>query len=360
MHQRAAGRPAMREELLLALACQQANLRYPESSERSLVRTCEGLVFVTNEHALKFYFHKAKALAYVTWQHEVAAYKALAKSISGSAVPKLLWAGHLPLQEAAEQIACQLGAIVGSIHSMPLPRDAMGKLRTWWHSGQEVWSSEAGVEIWQGRPTQLTNDQHGWQSKVNPWSPFVAWLQLQRARLSSACQEGQSMAMACPAADTYVPADAAVLVGVINGVSGPAPDHMPSWLHEDIGPANILVNSSSSSRPDYKFLHVLDFADGGHGDPLSDIVILHLYTLHCQPALLKSFMTAYRTTFALDSEKRRPPWEKLNGVCPSFRACCYMLMDKYLFDQLAACNTPCDLASPTDIQQAVWGYLDHP
>jgi len=49
---------------------------------------------------------------------------------------------------------------------------------------------------------------------------------------------------------------------------------LPCWLHGDLTPANILVQEVEGASS----VSLIDFGDCGHGDPLFDIVPLHLIT----------------------------------------------------------------------------------
>ncbi|KAK9830262.1 hypothetical protein WJX72_010661 [[Myrmecia] bisecta] len=68
----------------------------------------------------------------------------------------------------------------------------------------------------------------------------------------------------------------------------------PVWLHGDLTPENVLLAGPLASLDGRAGnLRLLDFADGGHGDALYDLVALFISTLQCVPARLKAFLEAY-------------------------------------------------------------------
>jgi len=72
-------------------------------------------------------------------------------------------------------------------------------------------------------------------------------------------------------------------------------DVPPCWLHGDLTPANILVREvAGESR-----VSLIDFGDSGHGDPLFDLVPLHLITFRSAPNLVAACTSTSLTPHGL-------------------------------------------------------------
>eukprot|EP00884_Botryococcus_braunii_P012655 jgi/Botrbrau1/21390/Bobra.0216s0010.1 len=130
----------------------------------------------------------------------------------------------------------------------------------------------------------------------------------------------------------------------------------PSWLHGDLTSENVLVERPCRSQEVVR-VNIIDFADGGHGDPLYDLVMLFLCVFEGKDNLAKAFMRTYLKAFGATE----PAWMAPRGHVPLSRAALvYTILHEQdalprmfkLFPHLW------DAPSLDSIASAVWGWLD--
>lgn len=162
----------------------------------------------------------------------------------------------------------------------------------------------------------------GEEAPGSPWDPFVCFLN-RRRRIVGSMLEGSGLPLRFVApAQALLGMDARLLMpgsrgsaaadvssGSMEGFSETGPGSaaegrlegrsdpcLPTWLHGDLTSENVLFQ-----RPEYvggiPRVGLIDFADGGHGDPLYDLVMLFLcgfrWVLLHVLALLIIFYTSY-------------------------------------------------------------------
>ena len=237
--------------------------------------------------------------------------------------------------------------------------------------------------------------------RCTAWWPFVAFLRRQRRRAPELHRsEGSLPPQLLAQVDAFLPADPAVLVGcpclcpdadaapvsatAAHGAPAAAPAAQPAasscggawpaWLHGDLTPGNLLLSwpeqgadQSAQQQAARPAVALIDFADGGQGDPLWDFVALTLRTLRCKEAASRACLAAYAADLALprgaaapqprlpECWPRRPP-----GITLSYVAACYSLLHELgaLHDVFKRRPALWEAASLAEVQEAAWGWLD--
>ena len=69
-------------------------------------------------------------------------------------------------------------------------------------------------------------------------------------------------------------------------------------LHGDIGPRHVFVSRDQNS---WNITGLIDFGDSVFGDPIYDLITLHLAVCHANPLLLKSLLQSYGWALPLSS-----------------------------------------------------------
>eukprot|EP00897_Mesotaenium_endlicherianum_P007018 jgi/Mesen1/6344/ME000328S05635 len=267
------------------------------------------------------------------------------------------------------------------------------------------------------------------------WQPFVATLRSQQEDAADRLEAWASMPPALlRQLEGYLPADVAVLTGV-QGDRWPK----PTWLHTDIMDDNLLVvpvsvsdesaggssapptdkeapggamaeapgslqasgagreseregqgaaylpksssfvaGGGSGSKEGRKWAPrwLLDFGNVVVGDPLYDLVAIHLNIFRCDLGLLRRFLASYKLPAGaclappllggqVDSgDARGPPGAVAGGearaLAPSYRALCYCLLHEQDAMRAVFRNRK-DLRTAATLQQveaAIWGPLN--
>ena len=146
------------------------------------------------------------------------------------------------------------------------------------------------------------------------WQPFLGFLRRQRRHAVAALTREASLPLhLLRQLDDYLPTDPGALLqlpgcsacgnGSSSGIHGGG---LPTWVHGDLTPGNVLVSSAllgqrqqsaveGGTEPELAVatkgvtgtasaspgVVLLDYADSGHGDPLWDLVVLCLRSLRC-------------------------------------------------------------------------------
>ncbi|XP_066350009.1 lysine-specific demethylase JMJ21-like isoform X3 [Miscanthus floridulus] len=149
----------------------------------------------------------------------------------------------------------------------------------------------------------------------------------------------------------------------------------PSWIHSDIMDDNILIegitklNSSGERERVYEAdqekmnaIHIIDFSDLSIGDPICDIIPLHLDIFRGDTDLLKEFLRSYQLPL-LRGESITDVYKSVRNSKfsrASYRAMCYCILHEDnvlgaifgLWKELRAAT------SWEDVENLVWGELN--
>ncbi|TVU46770.1 hypothetical protein EJB05_06329 [Eragrostis curvula] len=140
-------------------------------------------------------------------------------------------------------------------------------------------------------------------------------------------------------AEEYLPPDMGFLIKLVKDDGQPVYPS-PSWIHSDIMDDNILIggtklgSSSGSKKVDegdleqMDAIHIIDFSDLSIGDPLCDIIPLHLDVFRGDNDLLKEFLRSYQLPF-LRGESNADVYKSVQNSKfsrASYRAMCFCIL----------------------------------
>jgi hypothetical protein len=162
---------------------------------------------------------------------------------------------------------------------------------------------------------------------------------------------------------------------------------LPTWVHGDLTVGNLLVQGlsqhsehshpeqqqaqqpppgpgevqgaaaarSAAGGPPEVCVSLIDFADGGQGDPLWDFVVLLLRTLRCHRGAGRAALAAYAAAAAPPRWPQRPP-----GVSLAYVAMCYTLLHELapLHDLIKRQPELWEARTLEEVAAAAWGWLD--
>ncbi|XP_043722448.1 F-box protein At1g78280-like [Telopea speciosissima] len=183
--------------------------------------------------------------------------------------------------------------------------------------------------------------------------------------------------------EEYLPEDFAVLLNLSKDENGLYNvQKSPTWIHMDIMEDNIhmepsfLSSCSNENVPDanmsmdyssgnteqrnWRPSHILDFSDLSIGDPLFDLIPIHLDVFRGNSSLLKRFLESYRLPFV----RRRSQYEPVESHSKfrqlSYHAMCYCILHEEnilgaifsLWKELRSAK------SWEEVEEAVWGDLN--
>jgi len=243
-------------------------------------------------------------------------------------------------------IATFLGRQIAALHRLPLPYS------TFWldmedrmtRSGPEVGAQEPALDAL--------------------WRPFCSFFTARRKHMWRTLTESGLLPKAlAEQVGEYIPADCRALVaapiagshpqagqgarGVVPAGDGVVPPSgRPCWLHGDVTSFNVLLRRDGAAQQDPHMparlspSAIVDLGDSGHGDPLYDLVALHVSLFRCNAALLRTFLQEYCKSFRDDGPHvndnrpaggQRLPWwldPTARGLPLSRAATCYLLLHK--------------------------------
>ncbi|XP_042493382.1 F-box protein At1g78280-like isoform X2 [Macadamia integrifolia] len=180
--------------------------------------------------------------------------------------------------------------------------------------------------------------------------------------------------------EKYLPEDFAMLINLSKDENGLPKS--PTWIHMDImddnihmepcflgsclnenGPnANGAMDCSSGNGEQRKWRpsHILDFSDLSIGDPLFDLIPIHLDVFRGNSYLLQQFLESYRLAFVRRISQDGPMGSQNKFSRTSYRAMCYCILHDEnilgaifsLWKELRSAN------SWEEVEEAVWGDLN--
>ncbi|WVZ57166.1 hypothetical protein U9M48_007585 [Paspalum notatum var. saurae] len=175
-------------------------------------------------------------------------------------------------------------------------------------------------------------------------------------------------------AEEYLPPNMGFLIKFVKD-DGDLAYPCPSWIHSDIMDDNILIegitklSSSGDNKRVYEadlekmnVIHIIDFSDLSIGDPLCDIIPLHLDIFRGDTDLLWEFLRSYQLPF-LRGESITDIYKSVKNskfTRASYRAMCYCILHEdnvlgaifSLWKELRAAT------SWEEVENLVWGELN--
>ncbi|KAJ4965124.1 hypothetical protein NE237_016973 [Protea cynaroides] len=180
--------------------------------------------------------------------------------------------------------------------------------------------------------------------------------------------------------EKYLPEDFSMLINLSKDENGLYKS--PTWLHKDIMDDNIhmepcFVGSCSNEIvPDangsmdcsngngeqrkWRPSHILDFSDLSIGDPIFDLIPIHLDVFRGDSSLLERFLESYRLPFLRRISQAKPLESQNKFRRISYHAMCYCILHEEnilgaifsLWKGLRSAN------SWEEVEEAVWGDLN--
>jgi len=175
-------------------------------------------------------------------------------------------------------------------------------------------------------------------------------------------------------AEGYLPPNMDFLIKFVKD-DGDLVHPLPSWIHSDIMDDNILIegitepSSFSDSNGSYEAdpekmnaIHIIDFSDLSIGDPLCDIIPLHLDVFRGDTDLLWEFLRSYQLPL-LRGESNTDIYKSVQNSKfsrASYRAMCYCMLheDNVLAAIFSLWKELRAATSWEDIENFVWGELN--
>ncbi|XP_043689976.1 F-box protein At1g78280-like [Telopea speciosissima] len=180
--------------------------------------------------------------------------------------------------------------------------------------------------------------------------------------------------------EKYLPEDIAMLINLSKDENGL--HKSPTWIHMDIMDDNIHMepyflgsclnenvpcsngamdcNSGNGEQRKWRPSHILDFSDLSIGDPLLDLIPIHVDIFRGNSVLLKRFLESYRLPFVRRISQDEPEGSQNKFRRTSYHAMCYCILHDEnilgaifsLWKELGSAN------SWEEVEEAVWGDLN--
>uniref|UniRef100_A0A803MEA6 F-box protein n=1 Tax=Chenopodium quinoa TaxID=63459 RepID=A0A803MEA6_CHEQI len=170
----------------------------------------------------------------------------------------------------------------------------------------------------------------------------------------------------------YLPNDIKKLHSVFEGATC-------SWIHSDIMDDNLYLEPQSSIHlsdhsdnpsgngsmkngevQSWKPSHILDFSNLSVGDPILDLIPIHLDIFKGNPHLLKQLLSRYKLPFFKEGSQNNLTEKVMKFQRASYRAMCYCILheDNILGAIFSIWEDLKDANSWEDIEDQVWGILN--
>uniref|UniRef100_A0A8R7QEH6 JmjC domain-containing protein n=1 Tax=Triticum urartu TaxID=4572 RepID=A0A8R7QEH6_TRIUA len=208
-------------------------------------------------------------------------------------------------------LASSLGVQMRNIHLLPLPH---------------------------GEPLPKPEDNNVRDSDPPEWKQVISTLNGRRNNIKKhlANWGGTVPTVLIEKAEEYLPADMSSLIKFVKDDDGDSVYTFPCWIHSDIMDDNILTQRSltdakSTCERDLEKLdaiNIIDFSDLSIGDPLCDLIPLHLDVFRGDIDLLREYLRSYQLPF-LRGKSNNDIYKSVRNSkfsTASYRAMCYCML----------------------------------
>ncbi|XP_056173234.1 lysine-specific demethylase JMJ21 isoform X2 [Syzygium oleosum] len=274
----------------------------------------------------------------------------------------------LSIQDTLD-LAAFLGEQLRNLHMLPCPS----------------FVSQSFSDIGQTVESQVTNHQvetHLSSSKVTAeWNIFLGTLSRKKMTLASRLTRwGDPIPSALiEKADEYIPDDLTKLLSSYKDY--PKEGCQPSWIHSDIMDDNIHMeprsidcynnrisprvgcmdngNDGSELGQSWRPSHILDFSDLSVGDPLYDLIPIHLDVFRGDSYLLKQLLQNYKIPLP-GGQLQHQSLRDIKYQRLSYRAMCYCILheENVLAAIFSIWKDLRRAESWEEVEQTVWGELN--
>lgn len=178
--------------------------------------------------------------------------------------------------------------------------------------------------------------------------------------------------------DKYIPEDFAKFLNVVQDENGLYKVCKPySWIHSDIMDDNIYMEPCSVSSITVNGLvknyddtkegvlwrpsHILDFSDLHIGDPIWDLIPIHLDVFRGDPLLLKQFLASYKLPLLRERSQHESVKSDDKFKRLSYHAMCYCILhdDNVLGAIFSIWEDLRNAKSWEEVEETVWGDLNN-
>ncbi|XP_020176896.1 lysine-specific demethylase JMJ21 isoform X1 [Aegilops tauschii subsp. strangulata] len=208
-------------------------------------------------------------------------------------------------------LASSLGVQMRNIHLLPLPH---------------------------GEPLPKPEDNNVRDSDPPEWKQVISTLNGRKNNIKKhlANWGGTVPTVLIEKAEEYLPADMSSLIKFVKDDDGDSVYTFPCWIHSDIMDDNILTQRSltdakSTGDRDLEKLdavNIIDFSDLSIGDPLCDLIPLHLDVFRGDIDLLREYLRSYQLPF-LRGKSNNDIYKSVGNSkfsTASYRAMCYCML----------------------------------
>lgn len=176
-------------------------------------------------------------------------------------------------------------------------------------------------------------------------------------------------------AEDYLPPDMTSLIKFVKDGDGESVYTLPSWIHSDIMDDNILTERTPKmgSFTDAKStgvreleelssIHIIDFSDLSIGDPLFDLIPLHLDVFRGDIDLLREYLGSYQLPFlrgkSNDNIYKSVQNSKFSKASYRAMCCCILHDDNVLAAIFGLWKELRNATSWEDVEHLVWDELN--
>ncbi|KAM0904304.1 hypothetical protein ACQ4PT_018096 [Festuca glaucescens] len=175
-------------------------------------------------------------------------------------------------------------------------------------------------------------------------------------------------------AEDYLPPDMTSLIKFVKDVDGEPVYTSPSWIHSDIMDDNILTErtpkmgsftdakSTGDRELEENAIHIIDFSDLTIGDPLFDLIPLHLDVFRGDIDLLREYLRSYQLPFlrGMSNADISKSVQNSKFSKASYRAMCYCILhdDNVLAAIFGMWKELRTATSWEDVEHLVWDELN--
>ncbi|KAG0480341.1 hypothetical protein HPP92_011199 [Vanilla planifolia] len=244
--------------------------------------------------------------------------------------------------------------------------------------GRTMQSDEVGCNNWSANAALMETGCKDFDT-LQGWKLVMATLDRRKANVKKIlAQWGDPIpAFLMDKVEEYLPHDVSVLFDVKKGDDGSyIYTRSPTWIHSDIMDDNIHMKQCCPSESADTHLgmnaifeeklwkwcpsHILDFSDLSIGDPLADLIPIHLDVFRGETRLLNRLLESYKLPSLQTLQRMTEKKMQKNFAKPSYKAMCFCILHEEnvlgaIFSLWKELRTA---KSWVEVEETVWGELN--
>ncbi|KAG0480335.1 hypothetical protein HPP92_011193 [Vanilla planifolia] len=284
-------------------------------------------------------------------------------------------------ENEAFHLASFLGEQLRHLHLLPLPNIQVNENHI--DMGRTMQSDEVGCNNWSANAALMETGCKDFDT-LQGWKLVMATLDRRKANVKKIlAQWGDPIpAFLMDKVEEYLPHDLSVLFHVKKGDDGSfIYTRSPTWIHSDIMDDNIHMKQCCPSESADTHLgmnaifeeklwkwcpsHILDFSDLSIGDPLADLIPIHLDVFRGETCLLNRLLESYKLPLFTNSSKDDGEENAKNFAKPSYKAIssslqvlCILHEENVLGAIFSLWKELRTAKSWVEVEETVWGELN--